>query len=86
MSPGFSITGRSTTRLSNFPVKILALNNFQFERIKGEASLTRQDFDHNWQVISVFEGKLMQVVQLVLIKVKSLVGSSSSTSFNQHLR
>ncbi len=36
----------------------LVMNNFQLERMKGETSLTGQEFEPNWDVISRFEGKI----------------------------
>jgi hypothetical protein len=36
----------------------MVMNNFQLERMKGEASLTGQDFEQNWHIISMFEGKI----------------------------
>ena len=34
------------------------MNNFQLERMKGKTSLTGQEFEHNWHIISKFEGKM----------------------------
>lgn len=36
----------------------MVMNNFQLERMKGETSLTGQNFEHNWHIISMFEGKI----------------------------
>ena len=36
----------------------MVMNNFQLERMKGETSLSGQDFEHNWHIISMFEGKI----------------------------
>jgi len=36
----------------------LVMNNFQLERMKGEASLTGQNFEDHWHIINMFEGKI----------------------------